>query len=170
MGVAVHSELIAEQVSRFMLAFAKAQSLEAFLACTPTPATERYSTLGLLWGVTQGHARALQCDETVALEAVAAILSKIPDGHALLGWMRDHRSADEFTAWAELGEMAVQSAADVNDPMPALLDLAHEYRESIQDGNFQPSGFMPMPGSQLLEEQARRVPPVRRATPWQARQ
>ncbi|WP_189456599.1 hypothetical protein [Cognatilysobacter bugurensis] len=151
-----------------MVAFAKAQSLEAVLSCAPTPEPERYSTLGLLWGVTLAHARALRCGETVALEAAAAILSRVPGGQALLGWIREHRNAEEFQAWAELGEMAVHSAAEVNDPMPALLELAHEYRETTHDRAFPHSGAMPMPGVGLLEERARRAPPMSAGSGWHA--
>ncbi|GHA84059.1 hypothetical protein [Cognatilysobacter bugurensis] len=133
-----------------MLGFAKAQSLEAALADAPTPATEKLSTLGLLWGVVRAHARAHRSDEGIAFEAAKKMLAGMRNGSDALRTLVAHLADEQFQAWAELGEMAVERSAEVNDPMPALLDLAATYRESRCGEVTQAREFMPMPGAQVL--------------------
>ncbi|MFC0677653.1 hypothetical protein ACFFGH_07330 [Lysobacter korlensis] len=150
---------IAKRASRFMLSFAKAQSLEAAFAEVPTPANQRRSTLGLLWGVILAHAAAERCDRNCALEVARLMLVDLPDGAASLRWLTEHRDDDEFQAWAELGAMAVERAARANDSMPALIDLARRYRAIAPDAPPPGRAPMPMPGSRLLADNAHR--PVR---------
>lgn len=142
--------VIAEDASRFMLAFAKAQSLEAALADAPTPASEKVSTLGLLWGVVLAHAKAQQLDESVAFEAAKQMLAGIRNGSDALRMLVANFADDHFQAWVELGELAVERAVEVNDPMPALLDLAVTYRESVASAAEQSSEVIPVPGAHVL--------------------
>ncbi len=143
-----------------MLGFAKAQSLEAVLAFAPTPQPERLSTLGLLWGVARAHARAQGCGEQVAGDAVRLILGRVAGGEHLIRWLMANKDVAELQAWVELGEIAVGNADKAKDSMPALLELAKEYREVTDDDAFHHDGVIPVPGAQLLEDQARRQPPT----------
>jgi hypothetical protein len=160
MATAAPHYRIAKRASRFMLSFAKAQSLEAALAEAPTPANQRRSTLGLLWGVILAHAAAERCDRDCAIEVARLMLVDLPDGATSLRWLVEHRDDDEFQAWAELGAMAVERAARANDSMPALIDLARHYRAIAPEAPTPGRDPVPMPGSRLLADCANQ--PARR--------
>lgn len=153
------TSVIAEDASRFMLAFAKAQSLEAALADAPTPAVEKVSTLGLLWGVVRAHARARSFDEGIAFEAAKRMLAGLRGGSDTLRELIADLADEGFQAWVGLGEMAVERAVEVNDPMPALLDLAATYRESVADETEHAPEVMPVPGTHVLAARSA-LPPL----------
>lgn len=160
MGTTSPQYEIAQRASRFMLSFAKAQSLEAALAQQPTPPNGRSSTLALLWGVTIAHARAGSSRERDALDAIRLMLLDIRGGADALQWLLENRDSEEFQAWAEIGEMAVRQASRVDDPMPALLDTARQVREEAPEDSLEAAPVMPVPGSQLLTRNAQRQPPL----------
>lgn len=152
---------IAEQTSRFMVSFAKAQCLEAVLSGARTPSNERDSTIGLLWGVALAHAEAARLPEDVALEAVSTILHSTPGAHDALCWLHENRDSEIVQGWAELGAMAVHRSRRVNDSMPALLDLAHQYRQDLDDSSDPSPCTISVPGSQFLTQQAGQAPPMK---------
>lgn len=151
---------IAEQTSRFMVSFAKAQCLEAVLSGVGTPSNERDSTLGLLWGVALAHAEAEGLPEHVAFEAVSTILGSTAGAHDAVCWLHEHRDSESVQSWAELGAMAVYQSRRANDSMPALLDLAHQYRQDLDESSGLPHCTISVPGSQFLTRQAGHVPPM----------
>ena len=146
--------LLAQRVSHFMLGFAKAQSLEAELADALTPQTEQHSTLCLLWGAIRGHVGTNGGDDSVALDIAYMMLADLPDGVSSFRWLCEHRNEADCNTWATLCVDAVEEAISANDPMPALMDLAHVYRVEMAQPAMKAKESMAMPGSRLLADYA----------------